>query len=124
MTAIYDYYDDEWRTKNFQCPKCNWSGTQNEMDGPNIFKELVDYCCGHCEEMLLIVSHPFLSQTYEAAAAGNEHALYELGVMSGEGKYYDEFKREIEKANQVLRDSWEKFDGPKMLFMGSRQTLH
>jgi hypothetical protein len=58
-----------------------------------------------------MVSHPFLSQTYEAAAAGNEHALYELGVMSGKSKYYENFKRDIEKGNQMLRDLWEKFDG-------------
>ena len=118
MSEIYEYYDEEWRTKAFQCTKCGWSGKHNEMAGPNIFEELVDYGCPNCPEMLLVVSHPFMSQTYEAAAAGNKHALYELGVRSMKGEHWKDFKRRTKEANQVIEDIIENHDGPKMLFPG------
>jgi hypothetical protein len=27
---MYEYYDEEWRTKVFKCPECQWSGTYDE----------------------------------------------------------------------------------------------
>ena len=116
MTAIYEYYDDEWRTKVFQCSRCDWSGTCEDMAGPNIYEELVDYRCGKCFNMLLIVSHPFWSQTLEAAAAGNEYALYEIGVRSGEGKYYEQFMWDLEEANKKIFGPEGVKGGPVMIY--------
>ena len=124
MSAIYEYYDEEWRTKIFKCPDCGWSGICEEMDGPNIFKELADYGCKQCYKMLLIVSHPFMSQTIEAAAAGNEHALYELGVRSMKGEHWEDFKRRTEEANQMLEDVFKNHDGSKRRFAGARQVFN
>jgi predicted RNA-binding Zn-ribbon protein involved in translation (DUF1610 family) len=124
MSAIYEYYDEEWRAKVFQCPKCGWGGTHDEMAGPNIFEELVDYGCPNCPKMLLIISHPFMSQTIEAAAAGNEHALYELGVRSMKGEHWEDFKRRTEEANQVLEDEFKNHDGPKRRFAGGWQVFN
>ena len=117
MSEIYEYYDEEWRTNVFKCPDCGWCGTHEDM-WPAIFEELVDYRCRECSKMLVIINNPYLWQTHEAAAAGNEHAIRELGVMSGKGKYFEEFKREYEKRNQILMDIFEKHDGPKFLVPG------
>jgi hypothetical protein len=33
MTAMYEYYDEEWQAKVFKCPECLWSGTYDEKAG-------------------------------------------------------------------------------------------
>ena len=76
--ARYAYFDDEWRTKVFRCPDCGWSGSYEEMDGPNLFNELFDCACKNCDKMLLIVAYPTRQQTIEAAALGNKEAQREL----------------------------------------------
>jgi transcription elongation factor Elf1 len=117
-TPIYDAYDeDEWRTKDFTCPKCGWRGNPREMSGPNLFRELMDFECPKCEKMLLIVGYATYQETLEAAARGNEHAKCQLGVMSGEGEHWEAFKRMIEACNDRKRQAWLKFDGPKKYYV-------
>jgi len=123
MSEVYEYYDEEWRDKVFQCPECGWSGTHEEMAGPNIFEELVDYACQRCDKMLLIVSHPYMSQTLEAAAAGNEYALFELGVMSGEGEHFEKFKHDMESLNRVVMESFDIFEGEKTVVMNGSVVI-
>ena len=113
--AHYKYYDDEWRTRTFKCPQCGWEGMYEEMDGPNLFNELFDCECLKCDKILLIVTYPTMNETIEAAALGNEHAKRELGTRSGEGEYFEEFKKEVEEVNQELRAGWDTFDGDKAL---------
>jgi hypothetical protein len=115
-TAYCGYYDEEWRMAAFLCPECAWIGTYDEMCGPNAFEELMDFRCPQCEKMLLIINYPTYQETLEAAAQGNWFAEYELGVMSGEGEYWEDYKRRVEAHNQSLREAWLKFDGPKKYY--------
>ena len=98
----YEYFDDEWRTRIFQCPVCGWSGTHEEMDGPNLYRELFDCGCKNCDKMILIVSYPTGKQIIEAAANGNEHAQQELAIRFGEGRALEAYKKEIEAINRTL----------------------
>jgi hypothetical protein len=116
-TAYCGYYAEEWRTAAFVCPECAWVGTHDEMAGPNVFDELMDYGCPRCEKMLLIINYPTHEETVEAAARGNRHAEYQLGVMSGEGEHWEDYKRRIEAYNQGLREAWLRFEGPKKYFV-------
>jgi predicted RNA-binding Zn-ribbon protein involved in translation (DUF1610 family) len=114
---IFDYFDDGWRTDVYTCPMCGWEGSHWEMSGPNLFRELMDFECPECEKMLLIVNYATYKEAREAAAKGNQEAVYALGVMSGEGPHWEDYKLKIEAYNQGLREAWLNFDGPKRYFV-------
>jgi len=120
----YDYFDEEWEAAIFKCPGCGWCGSHEEMSGPNMFNELMDFRCNGCYKIILIVNYPTLEAMIREAKNGNPSAQRELAIRSGKGEAFEEYKREVEEANQALRDAWVKFDGPKKLFMGGRRTLH
>jgi hypothetical protein len=33
MTAMHEYYDEEWQAKVFKCPECQWNGIYDEKAG-------------------------------------------------------------------------------------------
>ena len=70
MSRIFDYYDPAWRTQNFECTACRWSGRPHEDMKPEGFGELMHFECGACDEILVIVVYPTREQTRTAAAAG------------------------------------------------------
>jgi len=78
QTACCDYYDEEWRPHVFNCPVCGWEGGCDEMDGPNVYNELMDYGCPACDKMLLIVNFPILHEIMQAANRGNPIAMRDL----------------------------------------------
>lgn len=116
-TACCDYFAEEWRMAAILCTECAWIGTHDEMSGPNAFEELMDFRCPDCGKMLLIISYPTYQETVEAAAQGNPHAVYNLGVMSGEGEHWEDYKRRVEAYNRELSEAWLNFDGPKKYFV-------
>jgi predicted RNA-binding Zn-ribbon protein involved in translation (DUF1610 family) len=73
-TASCGYFEEEWRTRIFTCPKCGWSGTHEDMTGPNHDYFLIDYECPECEKMMLILHMPTRKELCEKALAGNERA--------------------------------------------------
>lgn len=113
MTAMYRFYEAEWRTKVYKCPVCGWHGAHGDMSGPNLFRELMDFGCPECDKMLLIISYPTLGEIVAAARDGNEEAKWTLSVFRGEGEAWEEYKREIEAYNRSVREAWLNFDGPK-----------
>jgi len=60
--------------------RCGWSGTFMEM-AREIYDHLVDGSCPQCDTMLVIRSHPTLSEIQTAAAAGNREAIDHLRSM-------------------------------------------
>ena len=88
---IFGYFDDEWRTGVFTCPVCGWRGRHDEMSGPNLFRELMDFECPSCDKMLLIVGYATYEQVREAAAKGNEEAIRALGVRGGVGERQEDY---------------------------------
>lgn len=63
----------------FAC-RCGWSGTFTEM-AREVYDELVDGTCQHCDTMLVIRRHPTETEIRRAAAAGNGDAIEQLRSM-------------------------------------------
>jgi hypothetical protein len=88
-TPIYSYYDEEWRTETFTCRECGWSGTDEEMDGPNPYSDLFDCCCVKCDTIMLIVAYPTMEETIQAANSGNPEARQQLAFTGWKGGNLD-----------------------------------
>lgn len=86
MSQTFEYYDSSWRTQNFDCAACRWSGRPFEDMRPEGFSELMHFECGACGEILLIVSYPTRTQTRKAAAAGNAEAISALRYWGHDGE--------------------------------------
>jgi hypothetical protein len=56
MAAGFDYYEEGWRTRVFEC-RCGWSGTVEEMYR-TLHNALMDFECPSkdCDTMLVIVN--------------------------------------------------------------------
>ena len=77
MSEIFDYYDPGWRSARFTCSRCGWSGATEEMSR-GVYRELMDFSCGSCDEIIVIVSFPTLDDIRRAAQLGNPEAIDEL----------------------------------------------
>jgi hypothetical protein len=76
----FRYYDDDWRGEVVTCPGCGWSGTAADMN-PGLYKELTDYSCPTCDQMLLVVGHPTRDEVERAASRGVEEAIQQLELI-------------------------------------------
>jgi hypothetical protein len=74
-----DYYDYD-EDAELACWKCGWHG-QARDGSRGYYKELFDISCPKCDTMLLIVSHPTIDETKEAAASGNARAQAALPTV-------------------------------------------
>src|SRR5690348_15155017 len=59
-------YHDNWENEELECPTCGWKGTFKE-GAVELYKELMDSSCPHCDKILAIVSYPILYPNFEAA---------------------------------------------------------
>ena len=77
---ICSYYDDDWRAQHTDYPNCDWSGTPAEMDS-EIYRELIEFSCPNCDQILLMVGHPAREEIEHAAARGVEEAIQHLALI-------------------------------------------
>ena len=77
---ICSYYDDDWRAQHTDCPNCHWSGTPAEMDS-EVYRELIEFSCPNCDQILLMVEHPAREEVERAAARGVEEAIQHLALI-------------------------------------------
>lgn len=98
VVAVYDRIENMWKYQTsttgkrnvlgfwdydrdapLSCPACGWTGTG--AGNENAFRDLLDVCCPACDDMLLVVNYPTLTETRVAAAAGDRRAQAELSEM-------------------------------------------
>jgi hypothetical protein len=96
---ICSYYDDDWRSQHTACPACDWSGTPAEMD-PEVYRELIDFSCPTCGQILLMVAHPTREEIERAAARGVQEAIQHLALIRrAEASRREESEQRIKAAN-------------------------
>src|SRR5690625_1206338 len=78
MSAQYMRYweFDAQRDTPISCPDCGWSGPR--MPYLDMHADLFDLRCPKCRSMILIVLFPSITETREAAEAGNPRAVEDL----------------------------------------------
>jgi len=59
-SVVFDYFDN-WREENLTCLKCAWQGKINVGDTEE-FRELTEFRCPKCAEILAIINHPTLEE--------------------------------------------------------------
>jgi len=82
MSEIFEYYDETWQTKEFQCPDCNWSSRPKEDMQNEFFRESMHFECPECENIMVIVGYPTLDQIQTAAAKGIPEAIEQLKLIN------------------------------------------
>ena len=58
----YNYYDD-WRTTQFVCPACKWTGLGSALAQGETFSELYELNCPACHGDMAIISYPTIEES-------------------------------------------------------------
>jgi hypothetical protein len=85
MSVSTPYFGSDWRTRSFECLACHWSGKTDEMSSEP-FRELMEYSCPQCFEILVLVSYPTRQEVEGAAAAGDAEGIVELRRIRESGR--------------------------------------
>ena len=81
-TTVNDYFEPGWRDAQRVCAACEWTGTSRALV-MELHEDLTEYDCPECENPVLIVMHPSLTQVQTAAAAGHSEASEQLELIAG-----------------------------------------
>ncbi len=63
MTNSLSNYYDNWRTDQYDCEPCKWSGTGGELSQGEILSSYFELLCPQCEELVTLVMLPTVEES-------------------------------------------------------------